>query len=164
MLESVKLQIDPSWSKSYSGYGAHFNRTTVEAIISGAVPMATDLGMINSKYFKSGENYIEIPHTATPQEFAEIVDESLNNFELWKTIRENNVPFIKMFDKTNVAQQYLDLITDRSGCEKSTHFSDKVAKGCLKNLEFFEVDVNPALLSKLLWPPTKTTTAAKQLF
>jgi glycosyltransferase involved in cell wall biosynthesis len=159
-----KLQIDPSWSKSYSGYGAHFNRTTVEAIISGAVPMATDLGMINSKYFKSGENYIEIPHTATPQEFAEIVDESLNNFELWKTIRENNVPFIKMFDKTNVAQQYLDLITDRSGCEKSTHFSDKVAKGCLKNLEFFEVNVNPALLSKLLWPPTKTITEAKQLF
>ncbi len=77
MLGSVKLQIDPSWSKKYSDFGAHFNRTTVEAMIKGAVPVATDLGMKNSQIFKSGQNYIEIPHTATPKEFADIVNEAL---------------------------------------------------------------------------------------
>ena len=139
-----KLQIDPSWSKTYSSYGAHFNRTTVEAIMCGAVPMATDLGMINSRYFRAGENYIEIPYTATPQEFAEIVDEALNNFDIWKPIRDNNISLLPMFDKTNVAQQYLNLIHKEkrsnfiSGCETG-EFTDNVLQKCDKNLEFFGI-------------------------
>ena len=139
-----KLQIDPSWSKTYSSYGAHFNRTTVEAIICGAVPMATDLGMINSNYFKAGENYIEIPYTATPQEFAEIVDEGLNNFYLWASIRDNNIPLLEHFDKTKVALNYLKLIQSQkrsnfiSGCNTGT-LTDDVLQKCVKNLEFFGI-------------------------
>ena len=90
LLKKVKLQIDPSFSKKYSGYGAHFNRTTIEAMINGAVPMATDLGMKDSKIFTSGENYIEIPHTATPKEFGDIINDSLTNAAQWKTIRNKD--------------------------------------------------------------------------
>ena len=139
MLGETKLQIDPSFSKKYSDYGAHFNRTTVEAMIKGAVPMATDLGMKNSQIFKSGKNYIEIPHTATPEEFGDIVNEGLTNKEQWETIRHNNLGLLYKFDMQNVAQEYVDLVT------QPTHFLEKgqpeqniqLIIDCNKNLQFF---------------------------
>ena len=139
LLGETKLQIDPSFSKKYSDYGAHFNRTTVEAMIKGAVPMATDLGMKNSQIFKSGENYIEIPHTATPEEFGDIVNEGLTNKEQWETIRHNNLGLLNKFDMRNVAQEYVDIVT------QPTHFLEKghpeqniqLLIDCNKNLQFF---------------------------
>jgi len=139
LLGETKLQIDPSFSKKYSDYGAHFNRTTVEAMIKGAVPVATDLGMKNSQIFKSGENYIEIPHTATPEEFGDIVNEGLTNKEQWETIRHNNLGLLNKFDMRNVAQEYVDIVT------QPTHFLEKgqpeqniqLIIDCNKNLQFF---------------------------
>ena len=139
LLGETKLQIDPSFSKKYSGYGAHFNRTTVEAMIKGAVPMATDLGMKDSQIFKSGQNYIEIPHTATPEEFGDIVNNSLTNKQQWETIRHNNLGVLNKFDMRNVAQEYADIVT------QPTHFLEKgqpqqnigLIADCNKNLQFF---------------------------
>ena len=139
LLGETKLQIDPSFSKKYSGYGAHFNRTTVEAMIKGAVPMATDLGMKDSQIFKSGQNYIEIPHTATPEEFGDIVNESLTNKQQWETMRHNNLGVLNKFDMRNVAQEYADIVT------QPTHFLEKgqpqqnigLIADCNKNLQFF---------------------------
>ena len=139
LLGMTKLQIDPSFSKKYSGYGAHFNRTTVEAMIKGAVPMATDLGMKDSQIFKSGQNYIEIPHTATPEEFGDIVNEGLSNKQQWETIRHNNLGLLNKFDMRNVAQEYADIVT------QPTHFLEKgepqqnisIIADCNKNLKFF---------------------------
>ena len=139
LLGETKLQIDPSFSKKYSGYGAHFNRTTVEAMIKGAVPMATDLGMKDSQIFKSGQNYIEIPHTATPEEFGDIVNEGLSNKQQWETIRHNNLGLLNKFDMRNVAQEYADIVT------QPTHFLEKgepqqnisLVADCNKNLKFF---------------------------
>jgi len=139
LLKKVKLQIDPSFSKKYSGYGAHFNRTTIEAMINGAVPMATDLGMKDSQIFKSGKNFIEIPHTATPEEFGDIINDSLINKAQWDTIRDNNISLLYKFDKRNVAQEYVDLVT------QPTHFLEKgrpennisFIESCNKNLKFF---------------------------
>ena len=139
LLKKVKLQIDPSFSKKYSGYGAHFNRTTIEAMINGAVPMATDLGMKDSQIFKSGKNFIEIPHTATPEEFGDIINDSLINKAQWENIRDNNMSLLYKFDKRNVAQEYVDLVT------QPTHFLEKgrpennisFIESCNKNLKFF---------------------------
>ena len=139
LLGETKLQIDPSFSKKYSGYGAHFNRTTVEAMIKGAVPMATDLGMKDSQIFKSGQNYIEIPHTATPEEFGGIINDSLKNQAQWESIRHNNLALLNRFDMRNVAQEYVDLVT------QPTHFLAKgqpiknisLVSACNKNLNFF---------------------------
>ena len=139
LLKKVKLQIDPSFSKKYSGYGAHFNRTTIEAMINGAVPMATDLGMKDSQIFKSGKNFIEIPHTATPEEFGDIINDSLINKAQWDTIRDNNISLLYKFDKRNVAQEYVDLVT------QPTHFLERgrpekhisFIESCNKNLKFF---------------------------
>ena len=120
--------------------------------------MATDLGMKNSQIFNSGENYIEIPHTATPEEFGDIVNEGLTNKEQWETIRHNNLGLLYKFDMRNVAQEYVDLVT------QPTHFLEKghpeqniqLIIDCNKNLQFFGLprlstllDERTKLLNKL---------------
>jgi glycosyltransferase involved in cell wall biosynthesis len=145
MLGRVKLQIDPSFSKKYSAFGAHFNRTSVEAMIKGAVPMATDLGMKNSEIFKADENYIEIPHTATPREFGDIVNEALSNKRQWSRIRENNlIKLTQHFDMDKVASQYEDFVnkppTKRYPGYEIGQPDISLLASCNKNLEFFELD------------------------
>ena len=101
--------------------------------------MATDLGMKNSQIFKSGQNYIEIPNTATPEEFGDIVNEGLSNKQQWNTIQHNNLGLLYKFDMRNVAQEYVDLVT------QPTHFLEKgnpqksitFIEDCDKNLQFF---------------------------
>ena len=140
VLKQVKLQIDPSFSGKYAKFGAHFNRTTVEAIIAGAVPMATDWGMKDSKIFLPNTNYIEIKAGCSPQEFAELIDHSLNDKTTWLHIVESNREIIKQFDKAYVAQQYVDLVLGIDQEELVTGKPDKQTfEKCNKNLAFFGI-------------------------
>lgn len=135
-LREVKVQIDPSYSKKYSSFGAHFNRTTVEAMICGAVPMATDWGMAGSEIFLPGLHYIQIPAGCAPQEFADLVDNAVTDKNQWLRIKEQNLERVKMFDMRNVAQQYVDLVQSSVGCVMGAPDEVAIAR-CNKNLEFF---------------------------
>jgi len=120
----------------------HFNRTTVEAMICGAVPMATDLGMIDSKIFKPDINYIQIPHNTTPKYYAALIDHCLSeDYRVqWQTIRENNLELIPRFDSQTVAGVYETVIrtTNQYSAEKG-ELSDAVKEASKKNLKFFEI-------------------------
>ncbi len=137
-LSKVKLQIDPSYSKKYSTFGAHFNRTTVEAMIQGAVPMATDWGMKNSKIFTAGQNYIEVPAGCPSSLFADIVDDALTNQKQWEEIVENNYELCKQFDMKNVAQNYVSLVKGETEVQIGLPVQETIQK-CNKNLDFFSV-------------------------
>jgi len=136
-LREVKLQIDPSYSKKYSGYGAHFNRTTVEAMICGAVPMATDWGMKNSAVFLPDVHYINIPAECKPNVFADIVDNALTDKNQWLRIKEQNLERVKLFDMRAVAQEYVSLVHDNALPRGLAMPIDK--ERCRKNLEFFGI-------------------------
>ena len=138
ILKKVRLQIDPSYSKKYSEFGAHFNRTTVEAMICGAVPVATDWGMKNSKIFKPNENYIEIPAGCESKVFAEIINNGLTDSVLWHKIRDNNRSLIQMFDQKTVASEYVSLVEGKSNTTIGKTSEKTIAK-CNKNLDFFSV-------------------------
>jgi hypothetical protein len=148
-LMQSKLQIDPSWSHKYAAYGAHFNRTTVEAMICGAVPMATDLGMIDSKIFKPDINYVQIPHDTTPNYYAALLDHCLSeDYKVqWETIRQNNLELIPRFDLQTVAGAYgyviqwsnfADRTTNQYSAEKGL-LTDEVREASKKNLKFFGI-------------------------
>lgn len=114
-LRRARLQVDPSWSRKYSAFGAHFNRTTVEAMLCGVVPVATDLGMKGSTIFKPGVNYVQVPHTATPREFAEILCEAHDSKARWvRMTRENKEVAAAHFDRKVVAQAYIDFMKKKA--------------------------------------------------
>lgn len=138
ILKQVKLQIDPSYSKKYSNFGAHFNRTTVEAILCGAVPVATDWGMRDSEIFKAGQNYIQIPAECEPFKFADIIDNAIHDKDQWLRIKENNLKLLELFDMRNVAQSYVDLVNNTQELLIGTPDAKAMQK-CHKNLEFFGI-------------------------
>ena len=136
-----KVQIDPSWSLKYSSYGAHFNRTTVEAMIVGTAPMATDLGMKNSKIFIAGKNYIKIPATLLPKQFGELVDDALSDKEQWLNIVSNNYDLLDMFNMHTVAKNYLNLIQGGYiATLKTGEVTEEMASNGNKNLNFFNIE------------------------
>jgi hypothetical protein len=114
-LRSARFLIDASWSKNYARIGDHFNRTSVEALISGAVPIARNLGVAtnkegNGEFFKANANYLMIPWNATPKEFAEYVDQFIAMKESdRRAILEEGRKLLPLFDYRRTAQTFIDL-------------------------------------------------------
>jgi glycosyltransferase involved in cell wall biosynthesis len=115
-----KLLIDPSWSRGYAKVGDHFNRTSVEGIIGGALPVARNLGVSTredgvGEFFRPLENYVMIPYDATPRHFAEIVDDALS----WPaSLREEMVErgrteILPHFEAVRSAQTFVDMAEGR---------------------------------------------------
>jgi len=140
LLQTAKVQIDPSFSDKYRKFGSHFNRTTIEAIINGTVPMATDWGMQDSKIFTPGENFIEIPKSSSPQQFAEIVDGALNDHVFWQRVRETNLQIIEQFHMVNVASEYVKLVTDPVNSLPKGTPDLTTQLNCVETLKYFNVE------------------------
>ena len=138
-LRQCRLQIDSSWSKKYAAHGAHYNRTTIEAMLCGAVPVATDLGMVNS-FLKPDVNYIEVPHTATAREYGEIINEGLTDKQNWEWIQNQNFNYVvDNFEMKKIAQEYIDVISSpyENQNRRLSNVCPKTVKQAINNLEFF---------------------------
>jgi glycosyltransferase involved in cell wall biosynthesis len=120
ILDSCKFLLDPSWSMNY---GEHFNRVLVDSMINGVVPIARNYGVSDNvngigEVFKPGENYLMIPHDATPKEFGDLVNKffNLSDEEYIKIVETNNKK-LKSFDRMKIAEQFINLAfgTDNAG-------------------------------------------------
>lgn len=109
-LQTSRVLVDPSWSRKYAANGGHWNRVVVDAMIYGAVPIATQMGM-GSELFKAGEHYIAIPAGGeNPQEYANIIHEAGQMDAVSaKRYREAALEVLPLFDRKIVAQQVIDL-------------------------------------------------------
>lgn len=111
ILSEVKFLLDPSWSRTY---GEHFNRVVIDAMIQGVVPIARNLGVSDNEegigLLKPGKNYLMIPWNATPKQFGDLCNQYLNLTEdEYNEIVNHNLEFIKLFDRKEIAKQYVDL-------------------------------------------------------
>ncbi len=136
MLTNMKLLVDPSWSKKYSELGCHFNRVMVEAMAHGCVPVCTDLAMKNSFLFKPGINYIEVPYDCSPERYAEILDNAMENESLLEDIQHNNLKLMDVFDKINVAQAIIEFAMGDVG--EVGEPTEKLIADANRKMEHFE--------------------------
>lgn len=120
ILENSKFLLDPSWSNNY---GEHFNRVLVDAMVNGVVPIARNFGVSDNEkgigeVFKPNENYLMIPHNATPKEFGSLVNSflDLSDKDYYKIVF-NNFEKLKSFDRMRIAEQFINLAfgVDNSG-------------------------------------------------
>lgn len=109
-LTQARVLVDPSWSRKYSAIGGHWNRVVVDAMIHGAVPIATSMGM-GGEIFQAGEHYVEIPAGGDhPQEYANIILEAGNmSASKAKGFREAALDVLPFFDRKFVAHQVIEL-------------------------------------------------------
>jgi hypothetical protein len=109
LLNQVVCMVDASWSKKYAAIGAHFNRVQVEAIMNGAVPIVRDVA-VEGSMFRHDVNCLTIPWDATPQEFAELLDEYCTMpYDRYHHLMTNAIALIPNFERAKVANDYLDL-------------------------------------------------------
>lgn len=109
-LTSARVLVDPSWSKKYSAIGGHWNRVVVDAMIHGAIPVATEMGM-GSEIFQPHVHYVPIePGGNDPQAYADTILEVSNYpWQRAKELRDNARDLLPMFDRKTVAQRVIDL-------------------------------------------------------
>ena len=114
-LRTVKCVIDPSWSVAYAKVGDHFNRVVVDGIIEGVIPIARNYGVATNyegvgEVFKPYENYVMVPHDASPKEFASIIKDVIYmDKSLVEDIQQNNRLLLNHFEKEKVGLQFLAL-------------------------------------------------------
>lgn len=119
-MSHLRVHIDPSWSIKYSKLGSHFNRTTVESMISGCVPIARNLGVGIDETgicdpWIPGETYAMIPYDCTPKQFAKKVEETICMDESsYMKMLENWDKIIWRWDYRRVAANLLRLILKTS--------------------------------------------------
>ena len=108
-------------------------------MLCGAVPVATDLGMVNS-FLKPDVNYIEVPHTATAREYGEIINEGLTDKQNWEWIQNQNFNYVvDNFEMKKIAQEYIDVISSpyENQNRRLSNVCPKTVKQAINNLEFF---------------------------
>jgi len=112
ILRESMFFIDSTWSKTY---GEHFNRTLVEAMRMGTVPIAVNLGISCNEdgvgsLFTPDENYLMLKYDYTPKQYADAINDFLTiTKEEYERIANNNFEMIKQFDRKKIAQDYIDL-------------------------------------------------------
>ena len=136
LLRSYKLLVDPSWSKTYSQHGSHFNRVMVEAMTHGCIPVCTDLGMKDSLLFKKDVNYLEIPYDCSPEYYGSQLDSWMEDEKKLDSIQQNNFEIMRIFDRKNVAQAILEFVFGDSG--ERGELTEKLKADCDKKMLHFE--------------------------
>jgi len=112
ILDTCKFLLDPSWSMNY---GEHFNRVIVDSMLNGVVPIARNFGVSDNEkgigeVFKPNENYLMIPHDATPKEFGDLINQYFNiNEKDYLKIIKNNQKKLLSFDRKTIASQFINL-------------------------------------------------------
>ena len=132
-LRKYRTLIDASENDYYNSFGGHFNRTVIEAMIQGCIPITRELGKL---LFKENENFIKLPphNNFNPKEFAEVVNYANNLDKNTATkIQENNFKIIKLFDYRKIAEDFLKLAEG-----KPCGYYNKLEIGGKENEDFDE--------------------------
>lgn len=116
LYDNLFMFIDPAWYSVNAKIDAHFSRVIVEAMKNGVVPFARDLGLGTGggkgSMFRADRHYINIPWDATPKQFAEIVNKTIENIseDEYDTIVNANTELVSQTDYRLVASQFVDAI------------------------------------------------------
>tara|TARA_R110002167_G_C12707228_1_gene655151 strand:- start:40521 stop:41786 length:1266 start_codon:yes stop_codon:yes gene_type:complete len=108
-LRNLTAAVDPSYSKAYAKLGSHFNRTLIEPMRMGCVPIAEEAVTEHAGWLEAGVHYVGIPLDTGPQEYAAIVEEACRKPE-GAVDRDAQRDFLQRFDRKLVAQQYVDML------------------------------------------------------
>ena len=147
LLLELRCLVDPSWSIRYAKAGGHFNRTVIDALKCGALPVATRIGMegfTGSNLFKEGVNYIGLDYDCTPSQYASQVEQACNlPNRVASTIIDNGRKLLARFECKTVAQQFIDFATTARSYDTGREDSGKlVTKAYETYADFFMPKTN----------------------
>jgi len=110
-----RVMVDMSWSDKFNGLGNHFNRSIIEGYNNGVVPICVGMNMKDDntqrRLFKGGVTHVEVPHTITPKELAEVIDETchMHRDDAMEMVTRGRKMLMKYFAYSTTATQFIDL-------------------------------------------------------
>jgi len=123
----------------HRGWGEHFNRALVEAMIYRALPFARPYGISdNAKGIGmvfGPENCVLIPEDSSPKRTGEIVRDAMQDKALRKQVISANLKKLPMFDRKTVARNYVRMLKGRDDVGL---FGITVGKPDAKSLRFHD--------------------------
>jgi hypothetical protein len=133
--------VDSSWRRRAGTFGAHYNRTAVDAIRCGAVPVArtTMMGSTDPtslRLFEEGVHYVGIPDGTDDKIYAEIVEGAARAPS--SEMRRNGAELLRCFDERLIAQRLLDLARgELPDCENNNETSPEILAKAEQIMAFF---------------------------
>lgn len=143
LLHSVRILIDPSYSKSYAASGGHFNRVVVDAIRCGAVPLAVREATGN-KVLRPNKHYFPIDRDVGPTHYAEQIHDAWNMpSSVAEDFRENGRElFENVFHRRVVCQKLESILRGQVNADRVD--DERPVKAEIKAREiltqFFRID------------------------
>jgi len=138
LFATSKLFLDFSFSKSHNSHGSVFNRTMIEAMIQGCVPVMSDLTMQGNSLFKERINYVSIPFDASAEEHGEFINNLMKDEELLDNITTNNLELLYQFERSIIAQKIINLGMGKDIDKTSFGFAtDKFKNDATRKLTHF---------------------------
>jgi glycosyltransferase involved in cell wall biosynthesis len=119
IMRRVTCVVDSSYSRRYSKFGGIFNRTIIEAMRCGAIPIVVNFGISNNSKGDNGifipnENILVLKYTDSPQEYGQQIEAFCREEGYDREfMQQQNLKLLEWFRAERVAQQYLDLIAGR---------------------------------------------------
>jgi len=130
----------------------YFNRTVVETILNGSLPIVRS-HYPNAILYNKNVTY-SVPNGDNPIEFANYLNEIVNSITK-STFYErvaNNYSLLKIFDYRTVAQQYIDLAFNYDSTQflmkSKGSLSPKIKKDAMRSIGFFDGSVEAGRKSK----------------
>lgn len=109
MLQGLTCLVDNSWSKKYFALGSHFNRTPVEALKQGAIPILRPWGMGMGSPFIHGHNCLVIPQEVDDKEYGEYLNDYCNSErKMYKNLMREALHLLSHFDRAVVCDKILN--------------------------------------------------------
>ena len=102
------------YSKEYNRWGAMFNRTIVEAMICGAIPVAFRESLVGSDLFKASENYIGVSIENRPADIADRIADLFFSPTDMIDMQYRNFKFVEQFNYRDIAERIVAVGTEES--------------------------------------------------
>lgn len=113
--QNSRIMVDMSYSKKFYGLGNHFNRSYIESVNNGVIPICTRENMRENNpqvpLFEDGKTHVPVDADISPQALAEVIDWAAN---LPKSMTEHMIErgrkiLTDHFDYRKTSLQYLEL-------------------------------------------------------
>jgi glycosyltransferase involved in cell wall biosynthesis len=115
LYDQSRVMLDLSYSKKFAALGSHFNRSTLEGISRGLIPVVTGVNMIDNfdaqrTIWVDGKSHVGVPVDAEPFQIAVAVKDTLSLSEITAgKMRKFGQNILREFEYRKFADDLIEL-------------------------------------------------------
>ena len=110
MMQNCKFFLDFDYRARTAEYGCLFNRTLVEAMMAGCIPIVVRESLEGSSYFNEDEHYLAVSKDDMVQDAMRAITKAYYNPSEIIRMQCNNWSVVNQFDHRRIAERIIDAV------------------------------------------------------